>query len=318
MIHAKTHVLVSDRFDDEAFARLSASSTLKVSKSLTPDLSGDDLDSVHALVIRSRTRITRELLARLPVIQTVITSTSGYDHIDLKDCRERGVKVMFTPTANAASACELTWALLLAAARKLPEAQACVAQANWQREKLMGFQFSGKTYGIIGLGRIGSRVAKVAQAFGLKTLSYDPYRDDAYFANAGCERAKTLSDLIGSSDVLSLHVPATDETREMITLDLLKSVRPDGLIFANTSRGTVIAESALIQALDKGLIRACGLDVYEHEPLPASSPLIGRPNVVLSPHIGATTHAAFKAASLEAADKIIAFAERGIVSDFLP
>lgn len=311
---AAFEVIVSDRFDADAFLQLS--SAVNVFRSQAPDLTATDLTNVNGLVIRSRTKITRALLIRAPRLKVVITSTSGFDHIDLEACVERGVKVMYTPNANAASACELTWALALAAARRVPKANEMVKAGDWNREPLMGTQFAGKTYAVIGLGRIGSRVAKVAVAFGMNVIAYDPFKSDDQFGSAQVSRV-SLTELFNSADVVSLHVPATAETEHMITRSLLQSGK-QGRLFINTSRGTVIAEDVLSEALEAGWIGACGLDVFEQEPLPMTSKLIGRPNVVLSPHIGATTQQAFTSASFEAAEKMAAFAQHGTVTDELP
>ncbi len=314
--HEKFRIVVSDRFDSEALARLSSHSLLRVERALKPDLIGTDLSAVNGLIIRSRTFITKELLSRATQLRVIVTSTSGFDHIDLEACEAANVKVMFTPEANAASASELTWGLLLACARKIPAAQRALETGNWNREPLMGTELSGKTIGIIGLGRIGTRVAKIASAFGLATLAYDPFRDEDYFRSRGCQRVG-LDELLKLSDVVTCHVPATPDTNRMISRNALADAG-DELIFINTSRGSVVSETVLTEALDEGWIAACGLDVFEREPLSRDSKLLNRPNVVVSPHVGATTREAFRAASHEAADKIIAFAERGIVSDELP
>ncbi len=313
---AKFRVLVTDRFDDDSFASLIGQPMISPSKAMTPDLVDDHLSQIDALAIRSRTQITKELLERAPNLKIIVTATSGFDHIDLVACAARNVAVMFTPTANAASTCELTWGLLIAASRKLLLASSHAQSSNWRREELMGSQFCGKTLGIIGLGRIGSRMARVARAFGMTTLAHDPYKDDTYFLEHDCARVP-LDQIFSTSDVVTCHVPAGAETLHMISRDHLKNAKP-GLIFANTSRGSVVSEKCLNEALDQKWISACGLDVFETEPLSMTSGLIGRPNVVLTPHIGATTVEAFKAASQEAADKIIAFAERGMSSDSLP
>ncbi len=315
-ITQKFQILVSDRFNSDAFVRLTTQARFAVSRATSPELASDDLSLVEGLIIRSRTPITRALLSRAPKLKVIVTSTSGFDHIDLSLTTERQIVVMFTPEANAASAAELTWGLVLACARKLPWAQRAVETGDWSREQLMGTQLSGKTYGVIGLGRIGSRVATIAQAFGLKTIAYDPYQDEDQFKRFQCERVG-LDELLKLSDVISCHVPATKETHHMISKMALIEGN-DGRLFVNTSRGNIIAETVLVEALDEGWIGACGLDVFEREPLAQESKLLKRGNVVVTPHIGATTNEAFRAASFEAAEKMIAFAERGIVADELP
>lgn len=310
------NVLVTDRFDVEAFALLKTGPNFTVQKSASPLPAEAELAATEVLIIRSRTKITSTLLAQAPKLKLIVTSTSGFDHIDLHATSSAGVMVMYTPTANAASACELTWALVLAAARKVVPAHKAVKSGNWSRDALLGIQLSGKTYGIIGLGRIGTRVARVAQAFGLRTVAFDPYREDAYFNEHGCERL-SLDELFKFADIVSCHVPATPETSDMIPPLYVEEGNP-GLIFVNTSRGQVIKESLLTQALDQGWFAAAGLDVFEKEPLPRDSKLFGRDNVVLTPHIGATTQTAFQQASFEAAEKVLNFAASGTVQDSLP
>jgi D-3-phosphoglycerate dehydrogenase len=265
------------------------------------DLASDNLSNVDALIIRSRTRIDSKLLARAHKIRVVITCTSGFDHIDLAAAHARGVHVMYTPDANPASAAELTWGLVLSCARGLVQSHARVVSGDWNRK--MGVQLAGKTYGVVGHGRIGSRVAQIARAFGMTVRICDP-------AQAG----EPLETLIRESDVLSAHVPATSETHHMFKS--FAHAKP-GLIFVNTSRGSVVEEKVLVDALDRGQLAAVGLDVFEREPLPQTSGLMGRENVVLSPHVGASTHEAFRQASLSAVEKMIAFAQHGSTSDEL-
>lgn len=298
------NVLVTDRFDAKALAELRKSTT--VSQASSPDLAAADLSQVEALVIRSRTKIDGALLARAPQLRLVVTSTSGFDHIDLDACVARDVKVMYTPEANAASAAELTWALVLAAARKIEAATRAARSGDWNRDALLGVQLSGKTYGVIGRGRIGSRVANMAHAFGMQVIWYDPYRPGP---------ASSLEEIFEQADVFSAHVPATRETDGMIkTFEACRS----GAIFVNTSRGSIVREATLVDALENDFLACVGLDVFEREPLPSTSKLLTNPRVVMTPHVGATTHEAFAQASMEAAEKVIAFAQHGALSDELP
>ena len=312
-------VLITDRFDVDAYALLVGHSRIEVRRSATPTPTSDELEWAQALIIRSRTKIHLELLTQAKSLKVICTATSGFDHFDFSATRRfPQLTCMFTPEANAASACELTWALVLASARKIVDAHRSVKTGDWRRDSLMGTQLQGKTYGVIGLGRIGGRIAKVANAFGMNVIAYDPYRDDSYFAATQTQRV-SLDEIFKLSDVVSIHVPATAETQFMIHRNLLESDEPnDHLIFVNTSRGTVIHEKLLIEALENKWITACGLDVFEREPLAQHSRLTQLPNVVLSPHIGATTDEAFHLASKEAAEKIITFVVSGLTADPLP
>jgi D-3-phosphoglycerate dehydrogenase len=287
-----------------------------VDVSAAPRPTREELAETEILVIRSRTKIDKELLANAPKLKMVVTATSGFDHIDLVETSARDLKVMFTPNANAASAAELTWALVLACARRVTEAHRAVKAGDWKRESLIGRELSGKTYGVIGLGRIGSRVARIALAFGMKVIAFDPYKDDEDFERVGATRV-SLEELLRLADVVSVHVPATSETERMLNAVLLESMNRSA-IFVNTSRGSVVTERDLIQALSEHWIAACGLDVFEREPLARDSRLLSFPNVVVSPHLGATTTEAFSQASQDAAEKVRAFAASGSVSDPLP
>jgi D-3-phosphoglycerate dehydrogenase len=256
------------------------------------------------------------LLTQCPQLKVIVTSTSGFDHIDLKLCADRGVTVMYTPNANAASAAELTWALILSVARKTVQGQRSVETGDWKRETLLGKQLEGRTLGIIGLGRIGSRVARIAKAFGMHVVGYDPYKEESHFKAVGCDRL-SLDEVFKMADIVTCHVPSTRETFHMIRRSTLEDGTRE-LFLVNTSRGAVIEEAVLCEALDSGWISGAGLDVFEKEPLAKDSKLLGRRNVVLTPHIGATTTEAFRASSVDAAHKMIAFASHRKIEDQLP
>lgn len=310
-------VLVCDRFSADAEALLRGHPKISLLRSHEPAPPAEMLEKAHAMIARSRTPIDIKLLQAARELQIAVTCTSGFDHVDLHALATTPhVKVMHTPNANAASAAELTWALILSCARKLDLAARSVKSGDWRREHLVGRELHGLTLGIIGLGRIGTRVAKVARAFDMKVMAFDPYKDENHFSLAGAERVG-LDELFRLANIVSCHVPATAETFHMIKPLIFDGDTRD-VIFVNTSRGSTIEEAALCRALDEGVFAAAGLDVFEREPLPRHSALLGRENVIMSPHIGATTDAAFQRASQEAAGKVISFVERGEVSDLIP
>jgi D-3-phosphoglycerate dehydrogenase len=313
---ARFQVLITDRFDLDAHTSLMNDASLSVKKSDSTTPSASELADVQGLLIRSRTKITEDLLANTPQLKVIITATSGFDHIDLEATLRRKIKVMFTPEANAQSAAELTWALAIAGARKVVPGHQSIKAGEWKRHLLTGRELRGRTYGIVGLGRIGTRVARMAHAFGMTVLAFDPYKDEEHFAKERAQRV-SLIELFMQADILSVHVPATRETEHMIWRMHFENANDD-LFFINTSRGSVVEEKVLIEALDQELISGCALDVFETEPLPRQSGLIGRANVILTPHIGAATTDAFKAGSHDAAEKIRAFVKNGSVSDPLP
>lgn len=314
---SKKRVLITDRFAADSLQWLQRQPHLTVTQSDHPrHLPLESLVSANALLIRSRTPIDEALLKKARQLQVIITATSGFDHIDLEATQKWGVTVMHTPTANIESAAQLTWALVLACAHRLPEARPQVDKLEWDRGKLTGLELAGRNYGVIGLGRIGSRVARIAQAFGMNVLACDPYVDEAIFEKSNATRLK-LEELLRSADVFSFHVPKTLETDKMMGPAQFENL-PGGQILINTSRGSVIDESALVKALGEKTLRAAGLDVFTVEPLSEDSPLLQMPQVVLSPHIGANTDEAFFKASQIAAEKLVEFFLDGSTSETLP
>jgi D-3-phosphoglycerate dehydrogenase len=206
--------------------------------------------------------------------------------------------------------------LVLAGASQIFQANRAVKAGTWRDNLLPGAELHRKTYGIVGLGRIGSRVAEIANAFGMSVVAYDPYAESAQFLNAEAERL-ALEELLKRADVISFHVPATAETQNMLNRSNLEYINR-GVILINTSRGSVISEMDLCEALSQGWIGFAGLDVFEKEPLSRTSRLLSFQNVVLTPHIGAFTNEAFQKASEQAALKLIRFFMDGSTSDTLP
>lgn len=316
MASTKRKILITDKFSQEAFLTLSQQDFLTVQKTETPSLKDVDLKGVHGLIIRSRTKIDDTIFERAKSLQVIITATSGFDHIDLDAAAKWGVTVMFTPEANVESAAQLTWGLVLACASKIPQAHRALKGGEWNRDQFVGMELHRKTYGIVGLGRIGTRVADIAQAFGMNVIAYDPYLEDSAFREAGAERV-AYEEILKTSDILSFHVPKTSETEKMLNRSHFEYIHR-GIILINTSRGSVIGEQDLCEALEKGWIASAGLDVFEKEPLPRNSKLLNYQNVVLTPHCGANTTEAFAKASEQAALKAIRFFMDSTTSDTLP
>lgn len=312
----KKIVLVTDRLTPEAFLTLQGQSFLDVRKSRGRRPEADEVRDVHALLIRSQTPITRELLQSAKNLQLIVTATTGFDHIDLEACAEWGITVMHCPWANVPTTAQLTWALVLACVHKVIPAHQMIKAGGWDRHSLESIELQNKTYGIIGLGRIGSRVAEIASAFGMHVVAFDPYCDDKNFIETGAERV-SFEECLKRSDIISFHVPLTDETHHMLKRSQLEFIHR-GMIVVNTSRGPVISEPDLCDALDEGWIAACGLDVFEKEPLPRTSRLLQHKNVTLTPHIGAASQEAYQKASDQAALKILAFFKDGSTSETLP
>ncbi len=225
----------------------------------------------------------------------------GVDAVDLAVATRRGVVVTTTGSENAAAVAEYAFALLLALVRKVVDADSSMRGGDWSREPLIGMELEGRTLGIVGYGAIGRRVARLAAAFGMRVLAFDPAIGDARDANI---ELTTLDDLLQRSDVVTLHTRLTAETTRQIDARALAQMK-HGAVLINTARGEVVDESALIEALSSGALGGAALDTYEREPLPADSPLRRLPNVVLSPHVAGQTDAALVRVAISAAQAIL-------------
>jgi D-3-phosphoglycerate dehydrogenase len=313
----KKKILITDRFSFESQLFLEREGPFELIRTQNPkDLPLDQLVSCHGLLIRSKTPITSELFEKARNLQVIVTMTSGFDHIDLRAAQKWGVTVMHTPWAHRESAAQLTWGLVMACASKITEASRQVENLKWSREALKGFELRGRTYGVIGLGRIGSRVAEMAQAFGMKVVAFDPYQEEDVFQILQAERMG-LEEVFHQADVISCHVPQTSETKNFLHRHIFESM-PKPVVLVNTCRGSIIKEEVLAEALTKKWLLAAAQDAFVTEPLPLDSPLRGIPNLILTPHIGSQTEEALEKASQMAAEKISRFFISGMTSDTLP
>ncbi len=272
-----------------------------------PDLSAEKLLAIipnyDAVVVRSRTKITKEVIDRGIRLKVIGRAGMGLDNIDLKAAEKRGIKVVNTPEAPADSTAELTIGLIISLLRKIPIADSTMKKGLWLKAELKGRLLKGKVLGLVGLGNVGLRVARIAKAFGMKILFTKRTPPKPQILQELEAEFVSLEDLLKRSDIVSLHVPLTDETHRMIgerEINIMK----DGAVLINTSRGAVIDERALIKALKSGKLAGAALDVYEVEP-PSNLTLIKMPNVICTPHIGAQTEEAQIEASNSIAEKII-------------
>jgi len=257
------------------------------------------------LVVRSRTKVTKQLFEKGSRLKVVGRVGAGVDNIDIEAAKKRGVTVLNTPEAPADSVAELTIGLMLALARNISCADRSMKEGKWAKKELKGSLLNGKTLGLIGLGNVGTKVAKVAKAFGMKVLvtkRTPPSRELLEMLEA---EYIPLGELLKRSDMVSVHVPLTEQTSNMIGAEEL-SLMKKGAILINTSRGNIVNEDALLKALKSGKLGGAGLDVYCAEP-PLNLELVRLPNVVCTPHIGAQTEEAQKAASVLLAEKICRF-----------
>jgi D-3-phosphoglycerate dehydrogenase / 2-oxoglutarate reductase len=257
----------------------------------TTGLTGDDLASaladVDAVIIRSSTTLDRASLARSERLKVIGRAGVGVDNIDMDAATEKGIAVFNAPSGNTISAAELTMALMLAAMRRVPAADRSMRAGEWDRKSFRGSELHGKVLALIGAGRIGGEVARRARAFGMRVIAFDPFLQDERARHLGIESV-SLEDALATGDVISLHVPLTDDTTDLLHRGRLALLKPSAVI-VNAARGGVLDEAALADALREGRIAAAALDVFGSEPLDADSPLRGLENVVLTPHIGAAT-----------------------------
>lgn len=256
-----------------------------------------------AIIVRSKPKVTRKVIEAAPKLKVIGRAGVGLDNIDLEAAKERGIKVVNSPGASSRSVAELAVGLMFAVARKIAFADRKMREGVWAKKQCMGIELEGKTIGVIGFGRIGYEVAKIANALGMKVLLYDPYPNE--------ERAKevggtftSLEELLRESDVVTLHVPLVDATYHLINEERLKLMKPTAILI-NAARGAVVDTEALVKALKEGWIAGAGLDVFEEEPLPADHPLTKLDNVVLTPHIGASTEEAQMRAGVQVAEQIV-------------
>lgn len=301
---ARFRVLVADAIALDGLGPLRNDSRFELE--LKPGLKGDDLanaiSTADAVLVRSATRITRESLARADRLKAIGRAGVGVDTIDVEAASERGIPVLTAPAGNTISAAELTMALLLSLARKVPAADRSMKAGEWDKKSFTGIELYGKSLGLVGAGRIGGQVAKRARAFGMKVVVYDPFLTGERARELDVETG-ALADVLANSDVISVHVPLTDETRGLIGAAELATMKRSALVL-NVARGGVLDEAALLDALQQGRIAGAALDVFEKEPLPADHPLRTMPNVLLTPHLGASTTDAQEKVAVEIADAV--------------
>jgi len=286
-------ILITDEVDPEGVEILTAEPSLTVD--VLPTLPPADLyqriGGYDAIVGRSATRISAELLQHATRLKVIGRAGVGVDNIDIPAATALGIAIINAPAGNTIAVAELFFGSVLALLRKLPAAVASMSAGRWDRSDLLGSELHGRTLGIVGLGRIGSEVARRARAFGMIVVAYDPYVGAEHFQSLQVERAFTLDELLPRTDILTVHVPLTDETRSMIGRRELARL-PGGATVVNMARGGIVDDTALMAALSAGSLRGAVLDVYDKEPLAADAALRSARNVMLTPHIGASTEEA--------------------------
>jgi D-3-phosphoglycerate dehydrogenase len=306
-------VLVADKISPKGVAYLRQQPGLEVIEAYgsSPEKVLELVKDVHAIAVRSETKITAEVFKAAPHLKVVGRAGVGVDNVDVEAATNHGVVVMNTPAGNTIATAELTFTHILCGARPVPQAAASMKAGQWDRKTFSGIELFKKTLGIVGLGRIGGEVAKRAQAFGMRVLAYDPYLAPSR-AKAMQVEGVTLDELLKQSDYITVHMPLTDDTKYMIDEAAFEKCKK-GLRIFNCARGGIIKESALIAALKSGKVAAAGLDVYEDEPLAKDSEFRTLPNVVLTPHLGASTAEAQESVGIEIAEQIADVLNGGVI-----
>lgn len=267
---------------------------------------------VEAIVVRSETKITRKLMEAAPKLRVVGRAGVGVDNVDVEAATQRGVVVMNTPGGNTVSTAELSFSMIMALARKVPQAHASMIQGKWDRKQFSGLELAGKSLGILGMGRIGTEVARRAIAFGMRVLAYDPYLTEARAKDIGAELVQELDGIYRQADFITVHMPVTAETRQMLNAAAFAKMKP-GVRLVNCARGEIINETDLLAALESGKVAGAALDVFSTEPLAADHPFRKHPALVLTPHLGASTAEAQEKCGIEVAEIITGYLLTGEV-----
>jgi len=272
------------------------------------------LEDAVALVVRSETKVKKNIIAAAKKLRVVGRAGVGVDNVDIDAATQNGVVVMNTPGGNTVTTAELSFTMLLCLARKVPQAHATMVAGKWDRKELgkSGVELQGKTLGVLGMGRIGTEVAKRAIAFGMRIVAYDPYLTEDRAKAIGAEFAADLDHVYREADFITVHMPVTKETKEMLNAAAFAKMKP-GVKIVNCARGEIISEADLIAALESKKVAGAALDVFAVEPLPADHPYRKQPNLILTPHLGASTEEAQEKCGIEVAEVIAGYLLTGEV-----
>ncbi|NPA49946.1 MAG: phosphoglycerate dehydrogenase [Thermodesulfobacteria bacterium] len=266
---------------------------------------------IEAIIIRSATKMTADVIEAAPKLKLIARAGTGLDNVDIEAANRRGIVVMNCPGGNTVSAAEHTIAMMMALARNIPQATASMKAGKWEKKKFLGREITGKTLGIIGLGRIGSVVADRAQGLKMRVIAYDPFVNPEQAAKMGIE-IMDLDELLPQADFITVHVPLTKETRGFINKEKFDKMK-DGVMFIHCARGGIVNENDLYEAMLSGKVAGAALDVFEQEPPPPDYPLLQLDNFICTPHLGASTVEAQKNVALAVASQVVDFLIHGVV-----
>ncbi len=308
-------VLVSDKLSEAGVKILQDAEGIEVcvKTGMTPDELIKVIPDYDGLVIRSATKVTKDILNAAKNLKVIGRAGIGVDNVDTKTASAKGVVVMNTPGGNTTTTAEHAVAMMMALSRKIPQATASIKAGKWEKSKFMGSEHYKKTLGVIGIGRIGSIVVKRAHGLEMKVIAADPFISQEAAENMGVELV-TLDDLLARADYISVHSPLTPETRHLVNSDAFKKMKK-GVRIINCARGGIIDEHALADAIKEGIVAGAALDVFESEPIDKDNPLLALDEVVLTPHLGASTSEAQVNVAIAVAEQFVDFFTSGIIQN---
>jgi D-3-phosphoglycerate dehydrogenase len=314
-VEPRPRILVTEQIAEAGVVALRERADVDVDVDLALDRPAllERIGDYDALIVRSATQVDAQLIAAARRLRVVGRAGTGVDNVDVAAATARGILVANAPQSNMLSAAEHAVALLLALARNIPQAHAALVDGRWERSRFGGVEVADKSLAVLGFGRIGQLVAARARGLGMRVLAYDPFVSAERFRELGVAGATSIQEVLADADFVSLHLPSTPETRGIIGAELLAAMKP-GVRIVNAARGTLVDTDALLAALDAGHVAGAALDVFETEPL-TSSPLFGRPNVVVTPHLGASTREAQDRAGTIIAEQVAAALFGGTVEN---
>ncbi|MDZ4171415.1 MAG: phosphoglycerate dehydrogenase, partial [Methanobacteriaceae archaeon] len=300
-------VIIADSINEKGISDLEEVAEVVVDTSITPEELVKTIKDFNAIVVRSRTKVTREVIENAPKLKIIARAGVGVDNVDVEAATEKGIMVVNAPESTSITVAEQTMGLMLSLSRKISIADKSVKEGKWEKSRFMGSELNNKTLGIIGMGRIGSQVVIRSKAFGMDAMVYDPYISEEFAKDLGV-KVVDLETIFKESDVITIHVPLTPETKHLVSKEAFEMMKESAFII-NCARGGIIDEDALYVALSENKIGGAALDVFEKEP-PANSPLLRLDNIVLTPHIGASSGEAQRDAALIVANEIITVFKR--------
>jgi len=308
----RPRVLVAEKIGDSGVALLREHFDVDLGADWTREQLTERIADYEGILIRSATQLDAELLGHAQRLRAVGRAGVGIDNVDVPVATKRGIIVANAPQSNVVTAAEHTMALLLALARNVPQAHASLISGKWERSKFSGVELYDKTLGILGFGRIGQLVAQRAHGFGMRVIAFDPFVSAERYRELGVEKAESSDDLYAVADFISLHLPKTADTEGWLDAEALAKCK-DGVRILNVARGPLVVDADLQAALDSGKVGGAALDVFQSEPM-TEHPLFGYPNVIVTPHLGASTAEATDRAGYQAAEQVVAALNGGVVT----